>query len=322
MITLSFFGAPSFSADVLEKIIIDLSETVTVSSVFTQPDRPAGRKQILTPTPVKLMAQKHNIPVFTDLLTTNYQLPTTNLALLYAYGQLLPPEILKIPPQGFWNIHPSLLPLYRGPSPITYPLLFGEKKTGVSLIEMDERMDHGPILAQKEYQIQNDDTQETLRKRLSDIGYELFKQSIQLLRDGKLQKKEQDHSKATFTRLLTKQDGFIPFEIVQKIIKKEDVSHAFIPQIITDYLKKNHFPLSTNYQLLTTHLFRALSPWPGLWTLLPNGKRLKITQVSLPLTAYELPTTNYSLPPLITHVQLEGKKEVDIHTFLKAYPLV
>ena len=311
-LNIAYFGAPQFSARVLERIILELKELVTVKSVFTQPDKKAGRRQILTPTPVKLLAQKHNVPVYEELpLTTNDQrLSTVDLVLLYAYGKMVPPYILKMPKWGFWNIHPSLLPLYRGASPLAYSLFMGDKTAGVSLMEMDERMDHGPILRRQQYEIKNEDTREDLENRLSDIGYELFKQSIRLLIDGTLQKEEQNHKNRTFTRLLTKQDGFIPLSIVQKIIKGEIPKNDEIPSIITEYSQKyslidNHKPLIAYYAL-----YRGLSPWPGLWTRISGDKRLKITGMEL---------KNNML--IITKVQLEGKKEVDFETFNTAYKI-
>jgi len=315
-LNIAFFGAPDFATDVLHQIIDDSELPVELRFVVTQPDRKAGRDQILTPTPVKLLAQKYNIPIYDNLQLeiVNSKLQEIDFVLLYAFGKLIPAKMLKIPKWGFWNIHPSLLPKYRGPSPIVYPLLLGEIQTGVSLIQMDERMDHGQILMQEEYSIQNEDTQEILKKRLSGIGYKLFKESIQQLINGALQKKEQDHSKATFTRLLTKKDGFISFATVQKIIKGEPLTSDEIPPIVVEYYTKNKlaFPESVDCSLLTVCLFKALAPWPGLWTLLPNGKRLIITRISL----------NSLFPhpyPLITHVQLEGKKEVDFATFNAAY---
>jgi methionyl-tRNA formyltransferase len=313
-VKISFFGAPDFSADILRKIIEELPDNIEVVSVFTQPDRPAGRKRILTSTPVKLLAQKNNIPVFDSQQNAESQLKSIDLVLLYAYGEIIPENILKMPHWGFWNIHPSLLPLYRGPSPITYPLLLGDKKTGVSLMEMNKYLDRGQIIDQEEYSIQVDDTQETLKKNLSDIGYKLFNKNIQLLINGALHKKEQDNSKATFTRLLTKKDGFIPYPIVQKILKGESPAETEMPSIITEYYKK--YPsITTGHYSLTTYfnLYRALSPWPGLWTLIPlkeGEKRLKITQIEL---KEEM--------PVITEVQLEGKKEVDWTTFSSAYGL-
>lgn len=316
-LNIAFFGTPAFAARVLQKIIDDKDLPVTLTLVVTQPNRPVGRKQILTSTPVKLLAQKHSIPVLDNLKLeiSNLKLQDIDLALLYAYGEILPPEILKIPRWGFWNIHPSLLPKYRGVSPIAYSLLMGDKTTGVSLIEMDERIDHGPILSQQKCEIQKENTREDLENKLSDIGYELFKQSIQLLINGELQKVKQNNENRTFTRLLTKQDGFIPFPIVQKIIKGEPLIKDEIPLIIQKYITKYGIPSHFRFEISHFYLFRGLSPWPGLWTIIPGGKRLKITGIAL--------TTNVALwaKLLITHVQLEGKNEVDFRTFNSAYKI-
>jgi len=315
-IKLAFFGAPDFAATVLKSIIEDKKLPVELKFVVTQPDRPAGRKQALTPTPVKLLAQEKSISVYDNFKSeiVNLKLKEIDLVLLYAFGEIIPTEMLKLPPQGFWNIHPSLLPKYRGPSPITYPLFLGDAVTGVSLIQMDERMDHGPIISQETYTIQNEDTQETLKKSLSNIGYKLFKNNVQLLIDGALQKKEQIHENATYNRLLTKQDGFIPFPLFQKIVREEALTKDDILPIIQAYFKKYGPSLSFNFQLSAFNLFRALSPWPGLWSLIPvDGveKRLKITGMKL----------TDDNRPLITTVQLEGKKEVPLSTFLSAYTI-
>lgn len=306
-LSIAFFGAPDFAAHVLQQVIEDADLPVSLKFVVTQPDRPAGRKQIPTSTPVKKLAQKYNIPII-----DNFKLKEVDLVLLYAYGEIIPKDMLQIPRWGFWNIHPSMLPLYRGPSPISYPLLLGDKKTGVSLIQMDKYMDHGPIIDKEEYSLKLTDTQEMLKIRLSEIGYKLFIKNVQLLTNGAIQKKEQNHSHATYTRLLTKQDGFIPFPIVQKILKNETLTNDETPPIIKEYCKKYGISSAFNFQLLAFNLFRALSPWPGLWTKVSLSgieKRLKITNMIL--------TTNHQSQ--ITKVQLEGKKEVDIDTFINAY---
>ena len=306
---IAFFGTPDFAADVLRQVLIDTELPVEVRFVVTQPDRPVGRKQVMTPSPVKLVAQEHAIPVFDTFRVPRSTFQDIDLVLLYAYGALLPADILKIPRWGFWNIHPSLLPKYRGAAPIAYPLLVGDEVTGVSLMQMDNKWDHGPIIDQEEYYILPHETQELLKKRLSDIGYKLFKKNIQLLRIGKLQSKEQDHQQSTYTRMLTKQDGYVPYPIVQKIIQGEQLTETEIPPVISEYCKKYGLPAS-DYQHLTVYysLYCALYPWPGLWTKLPNDKRLKITRMDM---AYS--------KPIITRVQLEGKKEVDMKTFMSAY---
>jgi methionyl-tRNA formyltransferase len=320
-IRIAFFGAPRFAAHVLESMLKDSELPVDVVCVITQPDRPAGRKQIITPTPVKRVAQDHNIPVYTsdDAIHIAEVLKNCDLALLYAYGEILPEQIVKIPTWGFWNIHPSILPKYRGTSPIAYTLLMGDMQTGVSLMEMDSKMDHGPIIDQKTYVIDRKDTREILENRLSDIGYELFKINVQLLIDGTLEKKEQNHQERTFTRLLTKQDGFLPFAVFTKIVHGDDLTKGDTPAIISDYQKKYPQETPRTPSEAIFDCFRGLSPWPGMWTLIrlhaPEGqvgieKRLKITGMEL-----------CDGKPVITLVQLEGKKEVPLSTFLTAYSL-
>lgn len=305
-LNLVYIGSPVFSAQVLTRILNELKASVVVTAVLTQPDRPVGRKQVLTQTPVKEVASVHGIPVYVDSNDTRVQslLASCDLALLYAYGLILNEKMLKLPRWGFWNIHPSLLPTYRGTSPIAYALLMGDAKTGVSLMEMDSRMDHGPILAQKEYSIQAGDTRTLLENRLSDIGYELFKLNIQLLSNGLLHKSDQNHIKATFTRLLTKKDGYIPYTVFKKMVRGEELAKEDTPSLVTEYYEK-YKPFSTlDFRLSTFHLFRGLSPWPGVWTILPNEKRLKITGMEV-----------LNGKPVITRVQLEGKKEVSIKDF-------
>ncbi len=313
-IKLAFFGAPDFAADVLKDIIEDKELPVELCFVVTQPDKPVGRKQIITPTPVKEMAKQNNIPVLDSLQSPEIyeKLKQVDLVLLYAFGEIIPTQMLATPRWGFWNIHPSLLPLYKGPSPIAYPLLLEDKKTGVSLVLMDEHLDHGPLIGQEEYTIQETDTRKMLENRLSKIGYKLFKKYTQLLASGAFQKNEQNHSQATNTRLLAKQDGFVPSSIFKKILRGEDLEKEDAPSIVNDYYAKYQKSFAPP-QLSTVYysLFRALSPWPGLWTkisLSGDEKRLKITGMTLENGKQQ-----------ITKVQLEGKKEVDIHTFRTAY---
>ncbi len=313
-IKLAFFGAPDFAADVLQDILEDKEIPIELCFVVTQPDKPVGRKQIITPTPVKEVARVNKIPVLDSLQSPEIheKLKQVDLVLLYAFGEIIPSQMLKIPRWGFWNIHPSLLPLYKGPSPIAYPLLLEDKKTGVSLVLMDDRLDHGPLIGQEEYIIQETDTRDLLENRLSKIGYKLFKKYIQILISGAFQKNEQNHSHATNTRLLTKQDGFVAYPIFQKIIKGEDLEKEDTPSIVGEFCTKYEAFLSPpRLSTMYYSLFRALSPWPGLWTkvsLSGSEKRLKITGMTLQNGKQQ-----------VTKVQLEGKKEVDLHTFRMAY---
>lgn len=302
---IAFFGAPQFAALVLQRIIEDSTIPVELQCVVTQPDKPAGRKQVMTPTPVKVLSEAHKIPVFTDINSQELRqkLKECDLVLLYAFGAILPKSLLELPHWGFWNIHPSLLPKYRNTSPIAYSLLLGDTKTGVSLIQIDEKLDHGPLIDQEEYQILSTDTRTTLENRLSEIGYKLFKKNVQLLIDGLLKKQEQNHQLRTYSRLLTKKDGFIPFAIFKKIIQGENLIEDEIPPIIAEYLNKYNLPHDPYINLKSYYLlFRALTPWPGTWTLVPlNGveKRLKIIEMEL-----------RDDKPVVQKVQLEGKNAV------------
>ncbi|MFA5770184.1 MAG: methionyl-tRNA formyltransferase [Patescibacteria group bacterium] len=313
-LSLAYFGSPDFAADFLEKILLDKNLPVEVKLVITQPDQKVGRKQTLTPTPVKIIAEKYNIK--SQIINNKSQinpksqiqnfkrlefrnsnlfgacnlefsaLRIIDLALVYAYGDLLPKELLSLPKYGFWNIHPSLLPKYRGPSPIATPLINGDKITGVTIIKMDEEIDHGPIIAQENLTIKDTDYRPDLEKKLTDLGFEMFKKTV-FIKDS-LQLKPQNHREATFTKKLSKNDGFIEISKLKNQISKNS---------------KELF-----------NLFRGLTPWPGVWTLVKINeleKRLKITN----LTMKQLNNLT------VESVQLEGKTEVDFVTFNKAYKI-
>jgi methionyl-tRNA formyltransferase len=300
-VNFAFFGSAYFSAIFLEAIIKDeeLKKRLDLKFVVTQPDKPSGRKQVMTPTPVKQIAHKYNFPVYDYGLEmrksksgSSYgvlaldkvdQKTFTDLdiVLVYAYGAIISRKVLELPKFGFWNIHPSLLPLYRGTAPMATPLINGDKNTGISIIKMDNKMDHGPIIDQISYTIAKSDKRPYLETKLTNMGMQLFKSKIV---EGieNIKPKEQDEKKATYTEKLKKDDGFIKFEeLKRKIIESPEKLY---------------------------NLYRGLYPWPGIWTMLPNGKRLKITAIEYENKLLE-----------IRKVQLEGKNEVDFKTFNKAY---
>ena len=287
-IKLAYFGSPSFAADLLEKLIIDttINQLIEVELVVTQEDRLVGRKQILTPTPVKKVAEKYNLKLLAPRSSKSKvgEISKCDIALVYAYGDLIPKEFLDLPKYGFWNIHPSLLPKYRGPGPITNPLINGDKITGVTIIKMDEEIDHGPIIVQESLMIGEDDKRPDLEKKLTDLGFEMIKKLLMQVEKKPVKPIEQNHNDATYTKKLSKQDGFIEFENLKMKIENS-------PKQLFD-------------------LFRGLYPWPGIWTTLPNGKRLKITNMY------------YNDEKLtIKKVQLESKNEVDFETFNKVYKI-
>lgn len=232
-----FFGTPAFVVPVLD----NLSKHFHLVGVVTAPDTEQGRKKILTPSPVKIFAKEHGITVLQPDTPDNKLLEDlkkidADIFVVAAYGKILPQSTIELPPLGSLNIHPSLLPLYRGPSPIQTALLNGDTTTGISIIKMDEKMDHGPIIKQWEVSIKKDDTFEKLH-------FSLFKDAAQQLpgiiidyRDGKLTPIPQDDSKATFCAMITRESG------------RFDSDNPPTPEELD-------------------RMIRAYYPWPNAWTI-------------------------------------------------------
>lgn len=209
-------GTPEFAENIFRKIYPELiSRDFEIIAVVTAPDKPTGRKQVLTPSPVKKWALEANLRV---LQPDKIRKPewvakikdlVPDLIILTAFGQIIPQEILDIPKHGALNIHPSLLPKYRGASPIQSVILNGETETGACLMIMDAEMDHGQIISKSKYQISNKITYKELEKQLSDLSIDLLIKTLPDYVNGKLKPQEQDHSQATFCKLIKKEDGKI-----------------------------------------------------------------------------------------------------------------
>lgn len=192
-------GTPDFSVPILDSLVKSEYEVVLVVS---QPDRPKGRKKVITPSPVKVEAEKHNIPVFQpEKLKHNYEEILTyqpDLIITAAYGQILPNALLETPEYGCINVHASLLPELRGGAPIHYAILQGKKETGISLMYMVEKLDAGDVLAQQSVPIDKTDHVGSLHAKLSDAGANLLVESLPKIFTNNMQPIKQDESKATF----------------------------------------------------------------------------------------------------------------------------
>ncbi|HEY2420477.1 MAG TPA: methionyl-tRNA formyltransferase [Neobacillus sp.] len=201
MTKIVFMGTPDFSVPVLRQIIDDGFEVI---GVVTQPDRPVGRKRVLTPPPVKVEALKHGIPVFQPEKIRQQEELVKILALkpdliiTAAFGQILPKEILELPKHGCINVHASLLPELRGGAPIHYAIIEGKKKTGVTIMYMVEKLDAGDILTKVEVPISEDDNVGTLHVKLSQAGATLLSETLPPLLEGKLTSIPQNNTEATF----------------------------------------------------------------------------------------------------------------------------
>jgi len=224
-----FFGTPKEVVPVLETLI----KYFDVVAVVTVPDQKAGRKQLLTPSPVKVAAQKYKIPVIQpeklSHITSHFSLPASDLFVVAAYGKLIPNEILQLPKLGAINIHPSLLPNYRGPTPIQTTLFNGDQTSGVTFIKMDEEMDHGPILHQMPITLEETDTFDWLMKNMFAQAAEILPHVIEEYVSGKIKPQPQDNEKATYTKIITKQDGYIDLENPPSKDKFDRMVHAYFP---------------------------------------------------------------------------------------------
>ena len=231
-----FMGTPDYAVKTLEALI---GAGHTVAAVFAQPDKPVGRKQILTPPPVKVCAQMHGIPVFQPrtLRDGEAEKIIRNIApdaiAVVAYGKILPTEILTLPRYGCVNGHASLLPKYRGAAPIQWCIVNGEKETGVTAMQMDEGMDTGDIL----------ETAGELFERLSVIGAELLVKTLADIENGNVTPIKQDESKATAAPIIKKEMAKISFHDMTA----EEVHNAV----------------------------RGFYPWPVAF-FISGGKRIKI----------------------------------------------
>jgi methionyl-tRNA formyltransferase len=210
-----FAGTPEFAAVALQAL---LSSSHQVIAVYTQPDRKAGRGLHLTESPVKVLAKQYNIPIYQpkSLKDESEQDTLKNLnadvMVVAAYGMLLPAAVLNLPRLGCVNIHPSLLPRWRGAAPIQRTIFAGDQKTGVTIMQMDEGLDTGPILLMREYTLTHDETTKTLHDKLAEIGAEALLATLDLLAQNKIQAIPQDNSLSTYANKISKEEALIDWE--------------------------------------------------------------------------------------------------------------
>lgn len=240
-----FMGTPAFAVPILESLH---EASFDVALVVSQPDRPQGRKRELIPTPVAAKAKELDLPLFQpekvrdqaffDCLAS----ARADFIVTAAYGRILSPEVLGLPRLAAVNVHASLLPKYRGASPVQWSIINGDDITGISIMLMDNEMDHGAVLEQHELDIPEYITADLLMERLSELGAETIGPVLIAFSEGRVRPEEQDHSKASYVKPLRRQDGLMDWT-------------------------KSGFNLH--------NLVRGTYPWPGAYTFL-NGKRFKV----------------------------------------------
>ena len=291
-----FMGTPEFAVPCLSALI----EKHDVLAVFTQPDKPKGRKQILTPPPVKEEALKHNIPVYQPKTLKDgeaFKLLSEikpDVIIVVAYGKILPKEILELPRYGCINVHASLLPKYRGAAPIQWSIIDGEKETGVTAMQMDIGLDTGDMIKSASLTIGENETADELHDRLSALGAKLIIETLESVEDGTATLTKQDDSLSNYASMLSKDISPIDFTQSAQAVHNK---------------------------------VRGLNSWPSA-TAIMDGKRIKIHKTKL-ADACGQAGEIVSLEPFIVacgsgaieilELQPEGKKKMNVADFLRGH---
>jgi methionyl-tRNA formyltransferase len=276
--TFIFFGTGHFAEHVLQTLI---AQNHLPTFVISSPDKPVGRHQIMTAPAAKIVAQKAGIQVFQPeklrtpeaLAELKTLIDQVDVCVVADYGKILPQALLDLCPKGFLNIHPSLLPLHRGPAPLQATILSGDNKTGVTIIKIDADMDHGPIVAVQQVEIPLETwpcTTSELSAQMADIGARLLINTLPAYVAGNAKLVPQDHDVATYTKMIDKKDAEVSYDYIQKCI------------LADIYLK-----------------YCAYKDWPEVF-FIKDGKRVKIKKMSYTNGIYK-----------IERVVFEGKSEVD-----------
>jgi methionyl-tRNA formyltransferase len=298
MTRVAFMGTPSFAVPTLERLI----QRYEVVGILTQPDRPAGRGRRMVASPVKEVALAHGLPVLQPKtlrrpeMVEQLRALEAEIIVVAAYGLILPPTVLDIPPHGCLNVHASLLPAYRGAAPIPAAILAGEAETGVTIMLMDEGMDTGPILAQARIAIQPEDTAQSLGEKLAHLGANLLMETLTRWLRGEIEPQSQEEGQATYSQLIRKEDGLVDWSLPTTEIERR---------------------------------VRAYTPWPSVYTFW-QGKLLKILRAR-PLVAWSgraKPGEVIELPQgiavatgkgalLLKEVQLAGRRAMGAEEFAR-----
>ncbi|MBI4033927.1 MAG: methionyl-tRNA formyltransferase [Candidatus Brennerbacteria bacterium] len=236
-----FFGSPEFATIVLEKLI---GAGFIPAVVVCNPDRPVGRKKIITPPPTKILARKNNVKIYQP---EKLEIGNADFGIVASYAKIIPKDIIETFKLGVIGVHPSLLPRHRGASPIQSAILSGDEVTGVTLYLLDEKMDHGPILASREFSISNFQFS-ILQTKLAELAGDMLVKILPQFLKGEIKPQPQNELKATYTKKFKTEDAFVDLE--------------------------------KDYPVVVERKVRALNPEPGVWTM-QNGKRVKILEAEI-----------------------------------------
>jgi methionyl-tRNA formyltransferase len=296
-----FFGTPEFAIPSLERLADSAHEVVLVVS---RPDKPVGRHQVVTPPPIVGVAHHIGLEVSQPKNVKGEQFAEelaasgADVAVVVAFGRLIPAELLSLPPRGFVNVHPSLLPRHRGPSPIQWTLVCGDRSTGVTTMQLDEGMDTGPILLQRRHEIHPKDTAELLSPKLAELGAELLVETLDRLGAGDLEPTPQPEDGANVTPMLRRSFAKVDWTMPAR-------------------------------QLVNR--LRGFTPWPGMYTKFRGGriKLFGLEEVTPPPRGKEDPgdvltadakgivvRCGRGTAVAITELQRDGRRRMPVDAFL------
>jgi len=305
-----FMGTADFGEPCLEALVGSREHLVV--GVVTQPDRPVGRRQMMTPPPIKTLALKHGLPVFQpekirrpEAVAQLREL-APELVVVVAYGQILPKEVLDLPKLGCVNVHASLLPRWRGASPIQAALLAGDEVTGVTTMLLDEGMDSGPMLLRERVEIDLDDNAATLHDKLAVVGGKLLLRTIAGITSGTLQPTPQPSEDVTYAPKIKKEDGLVDWTQPARRIRNR---------------------------------LRAFTPWPGLFTILATDAGSRVLRIWLAEAESQPAARDASAGTvtaaddngivvatgegalIIRELQMEGSRRMSVAEFLRGHRL-
>ena len=318
MLRIIYMGTPQFAVPALEALVRGaepgtiLPEGYEIVTVITRPDKPSGRKQEIVYSPVKQAALAHGLPVWQPgsfKKTENQQALAAyqaDLFLVAAFGQILPQAVLDLPRYGTLNIHASLLPKYRGSSPISEAILQGDNEAGVTIMLLDAGIDTGPMLLRRAVPLVEDETTASLTPKLAELGAATLLEALPLWVSRQLVPQPQDHTLASHTRMIQKEDGRIDWSRPAETLAREVRAYIPWPNASTTWRDKS-------LKILAAH------PWPPLSGVdQPGAVSLeRLTSAGTTRKVLRVATGQGSL--LIERVQLEGKKAMDVDEFLRGY---
>jgi len=308
-----FFGTPDYVVPVVDGLLKHFRTNANqhpIEAVITQPAKPSGREQKMSYSAVDEWAYNKKIAKFFDPNDVVKENIEADLGVLASYGEIIPESVIKHFRYGILNIHPSLLPSWRGASPIQASIISGNPITGVSIIKLDEKLDHGAIVSQFKDEITPFDTSESLRRRLFERAAEVMPTLIEAYLAGKIAVKNQNEKIASFTRQIKKDDGFIPGQIIASLIQGKTPKDN---EMDISWMKTNNeaYVLNTTAEGVNNFV-RAMYSWPIAWT------NIKIKNQLLRIKILKTHVSENKL--FIDEVQLEGKSIVSWKQFCEGYP--